>query len=254
MTGDRILTGEHIAAFRRDGYVVVRGMYDTEEMARLSRWTDELEELSEVPGEHMVYYEDSLLDRGNRIVQRIENFYPHHRSFHDFLDDRLRQATAELFDEAAVLYKDKINFKKPGGDGFKPHQDQQAGWNSYAELFITAMVSIDAATPENGCLEMVAGHHRAGLIGEEWTPLTDNQMVGMDMVACPTRPGDVVLFDSYAPHGSSPNLSKSERRILYITYNRLSDGDHRAQYFADKRSNFPPDIERVPGREYVFRV
>jgi 2-aminoethylphosphonate dioxygenase len=26
------------------------------------------------------------------------------------------------------------------------------------------------------------------------------------------------------------------------------------QYFAEKRANFPPDIERKPGTEYRFRV
>ena len=33
----------------------------------------------------------------------------------------------ELFGEPAVLFKEKINFKMPGGAGFKAHQDQQAG-------------------------------------------------------------------------------------------------------------------------------
>jgi len=30
--------------------------------------------------------------------------------------------------------------------------------------------------------------------------------------------------------------------------------DHRERYFAEKRANFPPDIEREPGKSYVFRV
>jgi hypothetical protein len=42
--------------------------------------------------------------------------------------------------------------------------------------------------------------------------------------------------------------------VLYITYNRLSAGDHRVQYYADKRKSFPPDIERDPNRTYTFRV
>ncbi len=61
-----------------------------------------------------------------------------------------------------VLFKDKINFKMPGGPGFKAHQDQQAGWTRYAPLFVTALVTIDPATLENGCLEMVPGRHREG--------------------------------------------------------------------------------------------
>jgi len=69
-----------------------------------------------------------------------------------------------------VLFKDKINFKLPGGDGFKPHQDQQAGWSTYADLFITAMVSLDATTADNGCLELCAGQHTRGLLGVSGRP------------------------------------------------------------------------------------
>jgi hypothetical protein len=42
--------------------------------------------------------------------------------------------------------------------------------------------------------------------------------------------------------------------VLYVTYNRRADGDHRAQYYADKRKSYPPDVERDPGRQYVYRV
>jgi ectoine hydroxylase-related dioxygenase (phytanoyl-CoA dioxygenase family) len=67
-------------------------------------------------------------------------------------------------------------------------------------------------------------------------------------------PGDVIFFDSYAPHASKPNFTQAPRRLLYLTYNLLSDGDHRAAYYADKRAAFPPDIEREAGTAYVFRV
>jgi 2-aminoethylphosphonate dioxygenase len=42
--------------------------------------------------------------------------------------------------------------------------------------------------------------------------------------------------------------------VLYMTYNRLSAGDQRARYYADKHANYPPDIERSADREYVYRV
>ncbi len=222
-------TTETLEAFRRDGFVVIPGLFDEAEMRRISVWTDELQALPERPGHCMMYFEPSLLEPGERVLQRIEN-------------------------EPAVLFKDKINFKLPGGDGFKPHQDQQAGWSTYADLFITAMVSIDDTTAENGCLELVAGHHTRGLIGDEWKPLSSEDMRRMEARAVPTRAGDVVFFDSYTPHASGPNLTRERRRVLYITYNRRSAGDQRVRYFADKRKSFPPDIERDPNRTYTFRV
>jgi ectoine hydroxylase-related dioxygenase (phytanoyl-CoA dioxygenase family) len=69
-----------------------------------------------------------------------------------------------------------------------------------------------------------------------------------------THPGDVIFFDSFVPHASGPNRTAAPRRILYVTYSRAGNGDHRARYFADKRRDFPPDIEREPGRTYTFRV
>jgi 2-aminoethylphosphonate dioxygenase len=161
---------------------------------------------------------------------------------------------ADLLGEPAVLFKDKINLKLPGGDGFEPHQDQQAGWSAYAPLFVTALVSIDESTEANGCLELAAGHHARGLIGREWAPLAGPDLAGVEFRPCPTKPGDALFFDSYVPHRSGPNLSEEPRRVLYVTYNRLADGDHRARYYADKRRAYPPDVEREPGTRYVYRV
>ena len=76
----------------------------------------------------------------------------------------------------------------------------------------------------------------------------------MEFVPCPTQPGDIVYFDCYVPHASEPNMTDRTRRLYFATYNRLSDGDHLSQYFADKHANYPPDIEREAGKEYVYRV
>jgi ectoine hydroxylase-related dioxygenase (phytanoyl-CoA dioxygenase family) len=255
VTRERQLTDRQIADFKRDGFVVVRGMFSAAEMTELARWTDEVESYPETPGKFMMYFEKSLKNGSDRLLNRLENFYPHHDGFRTLFDGaKLRGAVSELLGEEAILFKDKINFKMPGGDGFKPHQDQQAGWSAYTDFFITALVSIDEATMENGCLELVAGYHDKGLVAEEWKPITDQQAAAMNPIPYPTKPGDVVFFDSYAPHGSGPNLSDNKRRVLYVTYNRKSDGDHRVQYYADKRKSFPPDIERDPGKEYRFRV
>ena len=244
-----------LEAFRRDGFVMVPGLFDEEEIRRISAWTEELQGQPEVPGRCMMYFELSLLRAGERVLQRIENFCAFHAGLAALCDgDKLRGFASRLFGEPAVLFKDKINFKLPGGDGFKPHQDQQAGWSAYADLFITAMVSIDPTTAGNGCLELAAGHHTRGLVGDEWTPLTADNMRRMEARPVPTQAGDVVFFDSYTPHASAPNLTSERRRVLYITYNRRSAGDHRKRYYADKRKNFPPDIERDPTRTYTFRV
>jgi 2-aminoethylphosphonate dioxygenase len=193
-----------------------------------------------------------LAEPGRRVIQRIENFSPFHSGFDQLIrDGALARWIGALMGGAVVLFKEKINFKMPGGGGFKAHQDQQAGWSRYAPVFGTAMVTLDPATLENGCLKIAAGRRREGLIGEEWSPLDEN---GLALQAVPTEPGDVIFFDSFVPHASEPNLTDAPRRVLYLTYNLAALGDHRARYYADKHASFPPDIEREEGKTYIFRV
>lgn len=250
-----VLTADQVAAFRRDGFAFAPGFYDASQMARITWWTDEITGWPERPGRHMVYYEDNLKRPRRRVVQRIENFVPYHRSFRAlFTKGRMIAAASQLLGEPAVLFKEKINFKQSGGSGFTPHQDVQAGWRRYADFHVTALVSIDPATLANGCLEIAAGWHDKGMLGEEWKPLDGARLEAMDFVPYPTQPGDALFFGSLAPHRSGPNLTDSQRRVLYVTYNRAAQGDYRMRYFAEKRDAYPPDIERAPGTSYVFRV
>ena len=254
MKTERILSEEQVTRFRRDGFLLVRGMYSKDEVADISRWTDEIARSPEVAGRDWKYFENSKNDE-SRILCRVENFVPFHEGFSRLITARrMQQAVSELFGEEAVLFKDKINFKLPGGDGFREHQDVQAGWDDYASLHITAMIAIDETNEENGSLEMIAGMHDKGVLGSMWAPLTDADTQHSDYVAVHCQPGDAVFFDSFAPHRSGPNRTDEARRVLYITYNRLSEGDSREQYYADKHRNYPPDIERDPDRDYSFKV
>lgn len=246
---------EDIAHFRQHGYLVMRGLFDAAEMADIRAWTDEVQHWPETPGRHMMYFQDSQCEPGRRILNRLENFLAYHDRFNKLANGPgMKGICSQLFGEEAVLFKDKINFKLPGGDGFTPHQDAQAGWERYGTLHISVMVAIDKATRENGALRIASSHGLSRLIGGEWTPLTEQEMEGMAFEILEMEPGDVAFFDSYTPHMSDPNLTPNPRRALFISYGKLSEGDQLARYYADKRESYPPDIEREAGREYVFRV
>jgi hypothetical protein len=250
-----LIDRRRVGAFRRGGFVVVPGLFQSAEMERISRWVDELETAPELPGRHWMYFEVSQSRPGERLLNRIENFAPFHPELSALLQgEPLVGAVSALLGEPAVLFKDKINFKLPGGGGFEAHQDAQAGWNSYASLFVTVAVAIDRATRENGCLELGHWKHRLELIGELWSPLPAASLQAVEFVPYPMEPGDVAFFDSYLPHRSAPNGTEDRRRVLYITYNRASEGDQRASYYADKHANYPPDCERDPGKAYAYRV
>ncbi len=243
------------ARFREDGFVAVPGLFSCARLAQLTAWVDELEGQGEKRGGAWFYYEDSLRDASQKVLARIEYFDGFHAGLQAVMNGpELLGRASTLFGEPAVLFKEKINFKMPGGHGFEPHQDAQAGWEDHGGLHLTALVSIDPATVENGCLELAAGHNRRGLIGNLWEPLQGSQLDGLAFERFPTQPGDALFFDSYAPHRSAPNDTDERRRVLLVTYGRASEGDHREPYFAAKRKNFPPDIEREAGKAYAYKV
>ncbi len=246
------LSSEQLESYARDGYLIVRGLLDAERTRALRAWTDEVVAWGEVPGRHMMYFETTA--RG-RLLNRVENFVPYHAGFAAPTRSReLSGAAAQLLGEPAVLFKDKIIFKLPGGGGFEPHQDVQAGWAKYGRLHLTVAISIDRAGIKNGCLEVARGHPVREVIGRVWEPLSAAELGGIEFVPVESEAGDAVFFGSFLPHRSPPNASLLPRRLLYVTYGRAADGDRREEYFADKRASYPPDVERVPGREYRYRV
>ena len=70
---ESVITQSALDTFQRDGYLFVRGLFSDEQMRDISRWTDEVTALPEVPGRHMVYYEPNLTSPKERVLSRIEN-------------------------------------------------------------------------------------------------------------------------------------------------------------------------------------
>jgi ectoine hydroxylase-related dioxygenase (phytanoyl-CoA dioxygenase family) len=193
------------------------------------------------------------------MLCRIENFLQYQSLF-----DRLTRGAStlrllsQLMGTEAVLFKEKINFKLPGGQGFAPHQDAPAFTCFGQEYHVTMMLSIDETTIDNGCLEIAETGKLVSLLplNDDLT-ITSGTVEAMQWVPVETSPGDLVLFDSYLPHRSGINGSSVARRALYATYNKMVEGDCREQYFERKRACFPPDVERVAGvtcDEGVFNV
>ena len=250
---DGSLSADQIEKFRNDGYLVIPGLFSSDEMVRICAWVDETQTWPEESGGAWMYFEQT--EDGRRQLNRMEKVL----AFHDGLRElamgrRMRGVCSQLFGEPAVLFKDKINFKLPGGGGFDAHQDVQAGWARYGSLHITAVISVDQATRANGCLEMARDFHKHRLIGREWEPLTEEDLADVQFEFLEAQPGDGVFFDSFIPHRSEPNHTDQSRRVLYVTFGKASEGEQMDKYYADKFESYPPDIEREAGREYRYRV
>ena len=241
--------------WQRHGWVWLRGVLDQPVVAELKRWTDEIASWPETPGKWMRYYERPKDSPGTKLLARIENFMPYHQGLAAlFGGPRFLDLLGRCCGEPVVLFKDKINFKLPGGAGFADHQDAPAYVDFGVDHQLTLMVPVDAFTLENGCLEIARhANARVFLPSEADGTLNPEVMAGLEVEPLLAVPGDVIVFDAWAPHRSGPNRSDGARRSYYLTFNPASAGDHRAEYYARKRACFPPEYEREPGVDYAAR-
>jgi hypothetical protein len=254
------LSEQQLNLWQQDGCLKVGDYFTESQKKELLAWVVDMQARPESAGKWMKYFEAPAGEPGGRQLCRVENFLQFHAGFDALLrGERLIGILSELMGEPAVLFKEKINFKLPGGNGFLPHQDAPA-FNSFDQTYhITMMVSIDPCNKENGCLEMVPGHHRQGILPTAADATIDPDIAEtLSWELLPSEIGDIVFFDSYIPHRSAANHSEQPRRALYITYNRASEGSYREKYYRCKRDIFPPDIERDPKKDYqdsgVFNV
>ena len=239
--------------WEKNGWLWLRGFLAESEVRQVAAWTEEISSWPEAPGKWMRYYERRGGAGGQKMLARIENFVPYHRGLADlFLGDRMVALLAELCGEPVVLFKDKINFKLPGGAGFAPHQDAPAYVDFGVEHHLTLMVPVDPFTRENGCLEIAREACERVIVpsNPDGTVRAD-VMRDCDLVPLLAVPGDLIVFDAWVPHLSGPNGSDGPRRSYYLTFNPASAGDHRADYYARKREYFPPECERKPGVDYA---
>jgi hypothetical protein len=223
------LDQEDIEQFRETGWLVLHDVL-TISPATLTTWVDEVARwIDGGPGLH--YQEQSR--EGPRLC-RSEDFTPFHAGLFQLLREGVvPQITSDLLGEPAVLYKEKINYKLPGGAGYSPHQDAPA--YLFVERHISCMIPVDPSTRENGALEVVSGFHHEILLQDEKGCIDPSVVDQLDWQLVELNPGDVVWFHSKTPHRSGANRSVAPRRALYPTYNALSEGDLREQYYREKQ-------------------
>lgn len=215
--------------FRREGWLLTPSPVDP---ATVQHWVDEVAAWPDADGPWLHHRE--LTDHGPQLC-RSENFVPFHDGLRALLTEGAMLDTASaLLGQPAVLYKEKINYKLPGGAGYAPHQDAPA--YRFVDTHVSCMVAVDDALVGNGCLEVVSGHHH------ELLPTDDTGCIRPDIVEdlawapVEVRAGETLWFHSRTPHRSGPNLGPTPRRALYPTYNARAEGDLRTAYYEQKRA------------------
>ena len=223
----------------QNGYVLIKNFFSNQEAEQIHNFRLELEQLQESKGKWMIYYEEN---NGNKLKSRIENFIHYKEHIKNFLDNKIKSLLESLLSQKMVLFKEKINWKLPGGNGFKAHQDHPA-WNDFnISKFYSVAIFGNNSTIENGCLQVSSKNNdhifnHNGCISES----IENQL---DWKYIESTPKDLLIFDSYIPHKSDKNNSSNSRSIFYFTFNKLSEGNHYQKYVENKRKYFPPENER----------
>ena len=191
---------------------------------------------------------DEITPTGERQIMRTENFADYHKDFSALLHgEDLTGILAQVTRDDMLLFKDKINYKLPGGNGFQAHLDAPAYDHIGKIEHTTANLAVDAATLANGCVEVVPGSHKMVVELAEGGRISAKWEADQQWTPVPLDSGDLLIFGSHLAHRSGPNTTNAARASVYATYHMKSDGeDLKARYYVDRRQNFPPDHGKSP--------
>ena len=124
----------------QNGFLILRNVFDRSEQKLLTNFADKIYSLPEVKNSYMKYYENTS---NGRVLSRVENFYKTDLEFEKFINLKINHLVNEIYGEPMEIFKDKINWKQPGGGAFKPHQDYGA-WNDFSpSYYVTCAMFLD---------------------------------------------------------------------------------------------------------------
>jgi ectoine hydroxylase-related dioxygenase (phytanoyl-CoA dioxygenase family) len=214
------LSADEVAAYRRDGIVIPRYRLPEVRVAHLRRALDRL--LADNPTvrpEHLV--NAHIARHGPEGVRGQDAFFDLATS-PDVLD-----LVEHAIGPDIVLWGCQV-FCKPAGDGMEVpwHQDGHY-WPIRPLATCTVWVAIDDSTTENGCMRVIPGSHRRGLLPHAKAP---RERVVLDLETDPTafdastardvvlEAGQMSMHDVYLIHGSRPNTSPRRRAGVAVRF------------------------------------
>jgi len=83
------------------------------------------------------------------------------------------------------------------------------------ENMITLRLHLDPANTENGCLRVIPGSHKKGIV-----PVSEIQenLKPEDIIDCQVQAGDVVVMKPHIFHSSRKSLKPAHRRVIHLEY------------------------------------
>lgn len=234
------LTEAQIEQYRCDGFLVVDGLLDADELdtwrvavakaveergARSmppGRADDSERELSEDAKRFRRYYDKVF-------TQRINLWQTSEAVGRLVLDERLAAMAATLAGvEGIRLWHDQALIKPPYGNPTALHLDVPY-WSFHSPDAISVWVALDDATAENGCLCYLPGSHRltgtANVnLGPDLGALLEAypELAEIEPVHCPVKAGAAVFHNGLTAHGAGANMTTRPRRAMTVQY--MPDG------------------------------
>jgi len=242
------LSNDQVAFYREEGYLVLRGVFTSEDMYRLGSDVDrvcrERRELIDANNLRVRFKPHAeTLESLFEVFDPIGDLSPVARAM--TRDRRILNPLHDLYGEPAEVFKEKLIFKPAGATGATLHQDWIA-WPGFPESFLTVVVAIDPFTADSGATEVFPRCHTQGYLSAE-----DGQHHYVESNNLPTspvplelEPGDIAILTCFTPHRAAANESAQARRGFFISYNARSDGGqqydkHYREYHAWLRAKAP---------------
>ncbi len=223
MTQTPIVTQEHIDTYRRDGVVLIRGLFaDHVETLRAG-----VERNMEDPGP---FASENKRDgeRGRFFDdycnwQRIPEFEEVIRT-----SKATEVASALMGSQRVQLFHDHVLVKEPGTSMATPWHSDGPYYFVEGQQVVSLWSPLDPVTTAS--LRCVAGSHlwEKDVLPTRWTkgdaffdpapymPVPDPEAEGMKVVEYQMQPGDAVAFHYRTLHGARGNTSDSRRRAFSL--------------------------------------
>lgn len=242
--------------FARDGFIVLRGALDTDAIAALLVRVDALVEdhVGRLVEEGVVtdaHCDEPVETRLASVYAKTDVTRP--RKWHAGLfgpelhrvatDATLARVLASLLGDEVVFHGDhQLVTKLPdcSRTAFAWHQDSQYyGRPASDARVVTVWIPLVPATAANGCLKVIPGSHRWGLL--PWDRDDDlNVRVPVDVEArgtalvVATEPGDAVVLTHRTLHGSDVNTTTGVRWSIDLGYSALGGARNDAERTAER--------------------
>ena len=229
------LTEAEIAQYRRDGWVLARGLLGPRSVEACKRALSDLA-TGRVPARETVLLYENGYDPAALGVEERESYI---RKYMDFTQDapalhmaamnrRLHRRLDQILGTGRVLFQEMALIKPPRIGTEKPwHQDASYFRVTDPGLIVGVWIALDPASRRNGCMELIPGSHLGGGVPHQHQNdfnrcrIVEAHLDRDTRIAIEMEPGDALIFHSLLHHFTEPNTSDLRRRALQYHYHQV---------------------------------